>query len=293
MKKLKKFIVAVIVSISTCYPSPSQSFDVVYDPVVWLQEFIAYLIEVKEVGENTTSATNAVAQTGMQIEQLVNELLMFENQIKSLMNEAQSLSNQTTAISKYKEMLENWALQLEKLGSGDFWGFLDGISNDLHQFNVLLSETRGIIKETDGADSRYDEIYNTFGGETPLSTDEYIAKNKEWTQEQANTGYDAAKMMTLLKNSDVDMAHTAQAMQNIENATGDVGVLQGLAQLQAIQIKQNREILQLIASDVQINAINTATSAAEKDQSRKEAARFIDGHTYRVEVAPETNYTLQ
>lgn len=293
MKKFKNIILTLILGFSISYPSSCRSFEMVYDPVNWLQQFVTYLIEIKELTENSTTASNNVAQTTMQIEQLINELSMFANQIESLSNEAKSLSNQATSIAKYKEMLESWALQLEKLDSGNFWGFLDGISNDLNEFNVLLGESRGLIKEKDGADSRYDEIYDTFGGDVPLTTEEYLAKDKEWTKEQANTGYDAAKMMSLLSNSDVDMARTAEAMQNIENSTGDVGVLQGLAQLQAIQIKQNREILQLMAADTQINAINTATTAAEKDQSRKEAARFIEGHTDRTEVAPETNYKLQ
>lgn len=293
MKAMKKLLFAMILTMTVSCPAPGNAVMPVFDSVGWLQAFTTYLIEIQDVAENTISATNETAQTAMQIEQLVNELMIIANQIESLANEADSLKNQATALKKYEVMLEKWALQLAKLEAGDFWGFLEGISGDIDGFNNLLGETRGIIKEQDGADTEFDEIYDTFEDVAPLSTEEYLTKEKQWTQEQANTGYDAAKMMTLLKNSETDMVHTAEAMANIESAEGDVGVLQGLAQLQAIQIKQRREMMQLMSANNQINAINTATTAAQKDQSRKEAARFIEGHTEYIEVAPVTNYKLQ
>lgn len=293
MNQVKRFLYSLIISLTVFFPGPGYSFDIVYDPTVWHQTFMNYLIEVKDVIQNTTTATNEVLQTGMQIEQIVNELKMLANQVESLANEAESLVNQVTAIKKYEIMIEKWAMQLEKLEEGDFWGFLEGISGDIEEFNNLLGETRGIIKEKDEADSEFDNIYDTFEGETPLSLADYKAKEKQWTQEQANSGYDAAKMMTLLNNSETDMIRTSDAMANIANAEGDVGVLQGLAQLQAIQIKQRREMMQIMSVNNQINAINVATTAAQKDQSRKEAARFLEDHTEYIEVDPVTNYKLQ
>jgi len=287
--RLKKFIVTLFLALALITPAKnSQALfgvgDIVFDPAVFAETILQFLKDSAALAEDYAQTASAelsnvneeIALLG-QIKQIANELEQIMNQVEQIKNQGTQIANQVEQITRFDEMLEDWAMQLAKLDPGDIEGFLTAIAEDLENLQNTVDNSRGIMSEWENPDAKFDAVFDSMSSDLPLVDDALVNKRNEWNKEMLDSSFDSVKTLEML-DSTRDLDEGADALARVNEAEGDVGVLQAQAGLLAIEIRQNAQLKYLLASLNHKIGMESAFEASERDQAVKITNTLMEGY---------------
>jgi len=287
--RLKKFIVTLFLALALITPAKnSQALfgvgDIVFDPAVFAETILQFLKDSAALAEDYAQTASAelsnvneeIALLG-QIKQIANELEQIMNQVEQIKNQGTQIANQVEQITRFDEMLEDWAMQLAKLDPGDIEGFLTAIAEDLENLQNTVDNSRGIMSEWENPDAKFDAVFDSMSSDLPLVDDALVNKRNEWNKEMLDSSFDSDETLEML-DSTRDLDEGADALARVNEAEGDVGVLQAQAGLLAIEIRQNAQLKYLLASLNHKIGMESAFEASERDQAVKITNTLMEGY---------------
>ena len=287
--RLKKFIVTLFLALALITPAKnSQALfgvgDIVFDPAVFAETILQFLKDSAALAEDYAQTASAelsnvneeIALLG-QIKQIANELEQIMNQVEQIKNQGTQIANQVEQITRFDEMLEDWAMQLAKLDPGDIEGFLTAIAEDLENLQNTVDNSRGIMSEWENPDAKFDAVFDSMSSDLPLVDDALVNKRNEWNKEMLDSSFDSVETLEML-DSTRDLDEGADALARVNEAEGDVGVLQAQAGLLAIEIRQNAQLKYLLASLNHKIGMESAFEASERDQAVKITNTLMEGY---------------
>ncbi len=258
--------------------------DIVFDPATWLESLLDYLETAAQTLQNeldsvqqTIQSYEAISSTIELVAQTRNQLKELSNQVEQIKNQGTQISNQVKSIAQFDTIIEEWVKNLMKLEENDFYDFVEKMGEDMDALEEqIIKDSRGYVKDYENVQDNYDETFSTFAGDDALTPEAMFTKQQEWNEILIHTSFDSTKAAEILSNSTLDTKEVTNALNKINKAEGTVGVLQGMAGLDVVRARQNAEMRYLMVSLNQQLGVQAAVEASEREQDRRDSARFFE-----------------
>lgn len=203
------------------------------------------------------------------------------NHIQSILGVIQAVeqvTNQIEQISNEIKMLENMAKDLEKMPDS-----IAGEINDrLFELSILIDEAEGFGYQVEEIERDYEIYYpKDYGARTPQHRE--LAAERQVAWEQSRVAYrDTLKAQAaVVRSVEADIPQIARLLESSQNAEGNLAALQAGNQLQALAIKQDMQLQELMAAQYRAEALERAERLAEKARADARLKSFLgDGDAY-------------
>lgn len=188
-------------------------------------------------------------------------LQQINNQIQSLQNEAQ--------------MLTNMAKQLQRL---DF-SSLQQISTSMQKIGTLMNQAQGIAMNLSATDTALrDQFPGVF--DAAATTSQTLARAQtQWQSAMQAYRQTMRVQAQVVENVGDDAGLLGTLVTQSQSAVGSVQVGQAANQLQALAIKQQLQIQQMMAAQYRADALERARQAQALEAARTATKNFIGGST--------------
>ncbi len=186
-------------------------------------------------------------------------LQQINNQIQSLQNEAQ--------------MLTNMAKQLQRL---DF-SSLQQISTSMQKVGTLMNQAQGIAMNLSATETALRDQYpNSF--DAAATTSQTLARAQTQWQSAMDAYRQTMRVQAqVVENVGDDAGLLATLVTQSQSAVGSVQVGQAANQLQALAIKQQMRVQQMMAAQYRADALERARQAQALEAARAATRTFIGG----------------
>ncbi|ODU68431.1 MAG: P-type conjugative transfer protein TrbJ [Sphingomonas sp. 66-10] len=186
-------------------------------------------------------------------------LQQINNQIQSLQNEAQ--------------MLTNMAKQLQRL---DF-SSLQQISTSMQKVGTLMNQAQGIAMNLSATETALRDQYpNSF--DAAATTSQTLARAQTQWQSAMDAYRQTMRVQAqVVENVGDDAGLLATLVTQSQSAVGSVQVGQAANQLQALAIKQQMQVQQMMAAQYRADALERARQAQALEAARAATRTFIGG----------------
>jgi P-type conjugative transfer protein TrbJ len=188
-------------------------------------------------------------------------LQQINNQIQSLQNEAQ--------------MLTNMARQLQRL---DFSSLLQ-INTSMRKIDTLMNQAQGIAMNLSATETA---LRNQFPAsfDAAATTSQTLARAQTQWQSSMDAWRQTMRLQAqIVENVGDDSGLIATLVMQSQSAVGGVQVGQAANQLQALAIKQQLQIQQMMAAQYRADALERARQAQALEAARAATKTFIGGST--------------
>ncbi len=199
---------------------------------------------------------------------------------KNLLTAARTLqmvNQQAQAIQQRISMLQNMSKNLQGLTHTS----LPNILQEIAQLNVMMQQAGQLAYEVNQARAIYRQ---TFPGiyQAQMSTDELVQlADRQWAASTDAYRHSVNVQSQISQNVITDQQTLSTLVNQSQNAVGAMQVAQAGNQLQALSIRQNTDLLQLLAVQGRAESLTQARAAESEKIALARLENFIgDGQLY-------------
>lgn len=186
-------------------------------------------------------------------------LQQINNQIQSLQNEAQ--------------MLTNMAKQLQRL---DF-SSLQQISTSMQKIGTLMNQAQGIAMNLSATETALRDQFPSVFDATATTSQIVTRAQAQWQSAMDAYRQTMRVQAQVVENVGDDTGLLATLVTQSQSAVGSVQVGQAANQLQALAIKQQMQLQQMMAAQYRADALERARQAQALEAARAATRTFIGG----------------